>query len=80
MVEPLEASKEDLLVVGSNNQRASFARFIALLVLPDPFFVCSMALINQVHTQSYLNSLKTSFRVATIMEVLIAQRKLNWPY
>ncbi|KQK17906.1 hypothetical protein BRADI_1g37510v3 [Brachypodium distachyon] len=55
VVEPLEASKEDLLVV---------------------------------HTQSYLNSLKTSFRVATIMEVppvslipnWLVQQKLLFPF
>ncbi|CAD6336477.1 unnamed protein product [Miscanthus lutarioriparius] len=46
MVEPLEASKEDLLVV---------------------------------HTEAYLNSLKSSFRVSSIVEVVTFQKKWGWP-
>jgi len=69
VVEPLEASKDDLLVVINQQSRTKlpFAWCILRIV-----FVLSLThgLANQVHTEAYLNSLKSSFRVSCIVEVV----------
>lgn len=70
-MEPLEACKEDLLVV-INQEYVFFVTWFRLhsefvLIFLDPLH----CLLNQVHTEAYLNSLKCSFRVASIVEVVI---------
>lgn len=46
-------------------------RLHSVFVLMNPL----NGLLNQVHTEAYLNSLKSSFRVSNIVEVVIFQKK-----
>ena len=74
IVEPLEASEEDLLVV-CNRQLSCYPLVLQLVIcalcctMQCEFMVCGLP--NQVHSESYLNSLKSSEKVARIVEVLL---------
>jgi len=74
IVEPLEASEEDLLVV-RNRQLSCYPLVLQLVIcalcctMQCEFMVCGLP--NQVHPESYLNNLKSSEKVARIVEVLL---------